>query len=344
MIDFRYHLVSIVAIFLALAVGIVVGAAALRPGLLKGLELASNRESRQVRSLLSTQRGLEQQIKGNQDFAKAGSGLLLEHLLTGQRVVLVTAPGADGQTVSGITGALQQAGAHLTGEVSLQQSFFDISAGNESRLNLLAQRLAPPGLSLDGQAANPQIPGQQSAAQVIATALVTGKSLGWSAAESQQILSGFGPPGYLQVSKAGGTGGTVLSAPATLAVVVIPATPLASDSDPVNLTVVALAQQLRTLGAGVVVAGQLQGSGNGSAIDEIGSGSASADLSTVDNADTEIGQITVVQALRSLLNGAKPASYGIAPDAFPSPAPSPVPTVSADPATATPADKHSVKP
>ena len=37
MIDFRYHLVSIVAIFLALAVGLLLGSTVLRPYALKGL-------------------------------------------------------------------------------------------------------------------------------------------------------------------------------------------------------------------------------------------------------------------------------------------------------------------
>ena len=37
MIDFRYHLVSIIAVFLALAIGIVVGANALKPALINEL-------------------------------------------------------------------------------------------------------------------------------------------------------------------------------------------------------------------------------------------------------------------------------------------------------------------
>lgn len=334
MIDFRYHLVSIVAVFLALAVGIVVGAGALQPGVLKGLEKTSKTQTQEVRSLLAAKRRLQQQISSEQNFAQAGSDLLLDRLLARRRVVLVSAPGADSQAISGITTALQQSGATVTGQISLQSSFFDTTAVTETSLRTLAQGLEP-GLSLATGTANPQITGQQAAAQVIAAALVAGKSSGWTAAQSHSILAGFGARGYLQVSNAGAAGGTTLTAPATLAVVVIPSTPPASDSDPANLALIAVAQQLQAASYGAVVAGSLSGSGPGSAIDQISS--ASIPLTTVDSADVEIGQITVVQALSDLLAGKKPASYGDGPGVFPSPAPSPSPTASADPAATAPA-------
>ncbi len=328
MIDFRYHLVSIVAVFLALAVGIVVGAGALQSPTLKALVKTSQTQTQQVKSLLATERRLEQQISSNQNFAQAGSGLLLDRLLDGKRVVLVCAPGADGQAISGITTALQQAGAKVTAKIGLQPSFFDTTAVTEASLRTLAQGLAP-GLDLSADAANTQIAGQQAAAQVLAFALVTGKISGWTAAQGNSILGGFGQRGYLQVSNAGAAGGTSLTAPATLAVVVPPSAPPASAADPANLALIAVAQQLQAAGYGTVVAGSLAGSGQGSAIDEISG--ANIPLTTVDNADGEIGQITVAQALTWLLAGKKPASYGVGPGLSPSPAPSPQPTVAARP-------------
>lgn len=335
MIDFRYHLVSIVAVFLALAVGIVVGSTALKPGVIKALTAVSSHEKKQIDSLLAQQRSLKQQVSADQSFAQAEASRLLPGLLTGEDVVIVDAPGADSQTVSGITTALHQAGAKVTGQIGLQSSFFDTSGGAESQLSQLAQNLAPAGLDLSSQAADPKLTGQETAARVIAAALVTGSNSAWSAVQSHSILSGFGEQGYLQVSNAGAAGGTTLTSPATLAVVVIPATPPASDTDPANLALVAFAQQLQTASHGAVVAGSLAGSGAGSAIDEIVSSSAATQLTTVDNASLEAGQIAVAQALRNLLNGEKPASYGDGPGVFPSPAPSPA--AAADPAATTPA-------
>lgn len=331
MIDFRYHLVSIVAVFLALAVGIVVGAGALQNPTLKALNKTSRAQEQQVESLLAAERRLQHQIGSDQAFAQADSQLLLGHLLDGQRVVVVCAPGADGQTISGVTTALRQAGAQVVGQVGLQRSFFDTTAVTETALRTLAQGLAP-GLNPGTDPAYPQIAGQQAAAQVIAAALVTGRTGGWTAPQSHSILAGFAQRGYLQVSNGGAGGGTTLTRPATLAVVITPATPPASASDPANLALIAVAQQLQSGGYGAAIAGSLPGSGPGSAIDEICS--SGIPLTTVDYADGEIGQITVVQALRYLLDGHKPACYGTASSAFPSPAPSPSPAVAASPAGA----------
>jgi Copper transport outer membrane protein, MctB len=336
-IDFRYHLVSIVAVFLALAVGIVVGSTELRQVVVRSLQVVSAHEKKQIDSLLAQQRALKQQVSADEAFAQAAAPRLLPGLLTGQDVVIVDAPGADSQTISGVTSALQQAGAKITGQLSLQPPFFDTSGATEGRLSELAQQLAPAGLDLGSQTTDSKITGQETAAQVIAAAVITGGGHVWSAAQSQRILSGFGNPGYLQVSGAGAAGGTTLSGPATLAVVIIPSTPPASDTDPANLALVAFAQALQTAGHGTVVAGSLQGSGAGSVIDEILS-TAGTQLTTVDNASQKSGQIAVAWALYFLLTGKKPASYGVGPGTFPSPAPSPASVAAADPtpATATP--------
>ncbi len=64
MIDFRYHLVSIVAVFLALGLGLLVGATALQPTALGGLIRLSQQERKQIDSALATNRQLSRQIAG----------------------------------------------------------------------------------------------------------------------------------------------------------------------------------------------------------------------------------------------------------------------------------------
>ena len=326
MIDFRYHLVSIVAVFLALAIGIVVGATALKPSTLKYLDKTSQQERQEINSLLANKGNLQQQLTNDNVFAQANAGQLLAHLLEGERAVIVTAPGADGQVTNGVTTALRQAGAQVTGQVSLQQAFFVADQGTQGNLVALAQQLVPPGISLIGQGtqsgANPQIAGQQEAAQVIAAALMTKDGPGLDAAKSRQILSGFAQHGFLGIS-------SPTLAPATLAVLVIPGTtPAGGDSDPANLALLSLAEQLNASGKAAVLAGSPPGSGPGSAIDELAGGGSGIQLSSVDNANTQIGQIMVAQALNLLLAGHKPASYGAVPAAVPSPAPVPTPSAS----------------
>jgi len=346
-IDFRYHLVSIVAVFLALAVGLLLGATQLKPLTQTALDNQSNQEKHTINSLRAVNKTLQDEVGSDQQFAQAAAPRLLDGLLTGQRVVLVTAPTADSATISGVTTALQQSGAKVTGQVALQPSFFGTSATIENSLTTLAQNLTPagvvPGSSQTAQlAGDPKISGQTEAAQVLAAALVATGTPGTPSAPGSQnasglpssqsgadlpqsqvneILNGFAGEGYLQVSPAGGAAALEQS---TLAVVIIPSSPPQDgDSDPANLALISVAYQLRLASRGVVVAGPLTATGAGSAIDELINGNTGIQLSSVDDADSEPGQIMVVQALANLLDGQRPAHYGVGPGAVPSPAPAP---------------------
>ena len=336
MIDFRYHIVSIVAIFLALAIGIVFGATALRGVTLRTLQHEATSLHNEVSAKNLANQALTQQIGGDEAFARAAAPLLLAHLLDGQSVVVVSAPGAQQQVTSGVDDAVRQAGGTVTGQVALQEQFFDTSAANENSLRTLSQQLALPGAGgpSPSPSAGPQLTGQLSAAGVLAAAIVTKDAPAVSTGQTNAVLAGFAQGGFLRVSK------TPL-APATLAVVVIPATPpTEGDADPANVTLISLTQLLATAGRGAVLAGSYPGSGSGSAIDELASGNTGIEVSSVDNANTPAGQVIVVQALSQLLAGHKPASYGVAPGAAPSPAPTPSASLTPAPRRTRPAGHH----
>jgi hypothetical protein len=319
-IDFRYHLVSIIAVFLALAIGILVGANALRPATETFLGAAAKRVTQQNTSLRQQNKILQEQVNADQQFAQAASGHLLGHLLADQSVVLVTAPGADGSAITGVTTALQQAGAHVTGTLAFQAQFFLSGDSTETKLTQLAQSLAPDvGVTLPGQSNTSAASGQEQAAQVIAAAIVSKNDSGLTQGQTA-VLGGFGQSGYLQISPAGNQSATSL-APASLAVVVAPATPAGtSGSSPANLALIAIAEQLQAAGRGAVLVDTQPGSGPGSAIDAV---AGQGKVSTVDDVDRAVGQIVTVQALSELLSGKPPTSYGVGPGAVPSPAPSP---------------------
>ena len=335
MIDFRYHLVSIVAVFLALAIGIVVGSTALKGTVVSGLDTVSKHEAAANRALYAHNRQLKNQISADETFAQAAEGSLLRGLLDGQRVVLVLAPGADSTTVDGVTTALGKAGAVVTGQVVLSSQFFDTSPATEQQLKAAAAaaaKLVPAGVTLPHATLDPQISGQQAAAQVISAAIVTKDALlpTLTPQQSQQILTSFGSA-FLQIN--GVNGNAALASQATMAVVVLPATvPPAKTAVPFNLALVSLTQDLQEASLGALLAGALKGSGPRSAIEAVVGGSAGVTLTTVDNAETVIGQIIVAQALRELLNPhPTPTAYGVRPDAAPSPAPSPVASPSVSP-------------
>ena len=328
MIDFRYHLVSIVAVFLALSLGLLLGSTELKPYVQKGLQGLSKTEQREIDTLLGEKQQLQGQIGSENQFALANAPAMLQNVLAGQRCVLVLAPGAAGSATSGIAQALETAGAKVTGQLQMQAAFFDTSAATSQKLTQVAGQYAQPaGVILAGTA-------QAQASELLAHLIMTQGGPG-------QPLPGERDPVSMQAVQAlAGAGFLTKSGQpwnrATLAVVIIPATPQSvDDTNPESQALVTLAQRLNLAGLGTVVAGTIAGSSAGSAIDVMRAGGRAGHLTSVDDADYPIGQIVVAQALADRQRG-KSGSYGVtstASAAGPSPPPAPVPTVS--PTTAT---------
>jgi len=333
-IDFRYHLVSIVAVFLALAVGIVLGSTELRGVAISALDRTSSSLSNKLDAANNENNALQQQVQGDHEFASAAEPVLLKGLLNGKKVVIVTTPGASASVVNGIKTGLSDAGATVSGQVALSSKFADTSASNLSLLDQLTERVAPASLTLVNGSP------QQQAAQVLASALVardsgsgsnskgnTGSNSGSGSTSSQNaqtILSSYSAGQFITVSGQPASG-------ATLAVIVTPnSIPQDGNSDPANQAVVALAQEFGPSSQATVVVGASATSSPGSAISAVRSSGAANDASTVDNADTVVGQIVAVQALEQQMNGKKPGSFGTQSDAN-SAGPSPAPTASASP-------------
>jgi len=330
MIDFRYHLVSIVAVFLALSLGLLLGSTQLQPYVQKGLQGLSKAEHNEIESLLGQKSQLQSQIGSENQFALANAPSILHNVLADQQVVLVLAPGAAGSVTNGITQALETAGAAVTGQFQMQTAFFDKSAATTQKLIQVAQQYAQSaGVTLTGSAS-----AQAQTSELLAHLIMTQNKAG-------QPIPGERDPLTVQaVQTLAGAGFLTKSGQpwdrATLAVVIIPATPQSTDdTNPESQALVTLAQQLNLAGLGTVVAGTIAGSGAGSAIDVMRAGGRAGHLTSVDNADYPIGQIVVAQSLADMLRG-KSGSYGVtstASAAGPSPPPSPAPTVSPTAAT-----------
>ncbi|GAA1990176.1 copper transporter [Terrabacter lapilli] len=125
MIDFRYHLVSIISIFLALAVGIVLGAGPLQANLgdQLGEQVAALRTEKQsLNDKLSTS---EKLVDASDEYASAVQERVVRGRLTGHRVVVVAMPSADTSMVRSMETVATQSGAALTGTLSLSQDWFD---------------------------------------------------------------------------------------------------------------------------------------------------------------------------------------------------------------------------
>ena len=351
MIDFRYHVVSIVAVFLALAIGIVLGSTELQGTTYNVLNRTTGKlqnELDQTRGQLAT---AQAQAGEGESYAQAVEPAVLRDLLSGQRVLIITEPGAQSSVISGISAAAIDAGASVTGQIALQPKFFDTSETTQDSLNQTNLDVAQSaGISLASSGSY-----QQQAAQVIASEILvkslksaTGGSTSASSpsasspsasspatgtnqdTDAQTMLAAYATSGFLNTTGQPAT-------QATLAVVVTPQNALSDGSaDPLAQVLPALAQELAATSAGTVVAGSSAGSGAGSPIAVLRSNNVANQVSTVDDADLASGQTVVIQALATLLTGGKAASYGFADNGASAVAPSPAPVPSS---STTPAKK-----
>jgi hypothetical protein len=353
-IDFRYHVVSIVAVFLALAIGIVLGSTELQGTTYNVLNRTTGKlqnELDQTRGQLAT---AQAQAGEGESYAQAVEPAVLRDLLSGQRVLIITEPGAQSSVISGISAAAIDAGASVTGQIALQPKFFDTSETTQDSLNQTNLDVAQSaGISLASSGSY-----QQQAAQVIASEILV-KSLKSATAGSGGSTSASSPSASSPSASSPATGTnqdtdaqTMLAAyatsgflnttgqpatQATLAVVVTPQNALSDGSaDPLAQVLPALAQELAATSAGTVVAGSSAGSGAGSPIAVLRSNNVANQVSTVDDADLASGQTVVIQALATLLTGGKAASYGFADNGASAVAPSPAPVPSS---STTPAKK-----
>jgi len=336
-IDFRYHLVSIVAVFLALAIGIVLGSTELQGPVYNALSSTTGKLESELGQVSSQRDTAQQQASLGEGYAEAVQPVVLHDLLAGQRLLIVTEPGASDSAVAGISAAAAAAGGTVTGQIALQNKFFDTSATTLDSLNQV-------NLDLAGQVGIALQAGQveQQAAQVIASQILT-KSAGSQAGQqpavqqastgpdstAQTMLTAYANLGFLTISGQPST-------QATLAVIVTPQTaPADGSADPLSAMLVYVAGELAGASSATVVASTSAGSGPGSPIAVLRSNNVSNQVSSVDDADLVAGQTIVIQALAVLLNGGKAGSYGFAANGASAVAPTlaPTPKSSVSPST-----------
>lgn len=125
MINFRYHIVSLVAVFMALAIGIVMGVTILGDEINEGILVQAEADRKTVQE----QRDQIQKLKlldtyRDEFAAKAATGLVKD-ALTGQNVAVVAMPDAPSRVVSDLESAVIDAGGNLTRTVQISDSALD---------------------------------------------------------------------------------------------------------------------------------------------------------------------------------------------------------------------------
>ncbi|HEY7483487.1 MAG TPA: copper transporter [Streptosporangiaceae bacterium] len=316
MIDFRYHLVSIAAIFLSLAIGLVVGATALSDPSLSLLKSGNTQLAKDNQAYRQQVQQMQRQQDGENQFAQQLSPQILQGRLSNERVVFIVTPGASQAIHDQATKMVAQAGATVSGQVTIQKKYLDDD--QVTVLDQLAETVKPSDVTFPANATP-----YDKAATVLAGAVLTNQlaRAGSEDASSGEILSGFKDQGFVTFS--GKPGGR-----ATLAVVIAPSTPYQGQGvDTDNRALVSLAAALDLAGRGTVMAGPVTAAQDGGLIEVLRGTATAENVSTVDTADVPSGQAVMVLALESELNG-KSGKYGIG-SGVSGYLPSPVPPVKA---------------
>jgi hypothetical protein len=314
-IDFRYHLVSLVAVFLAIALGIVIGTTALNGKVLDDLEAQVTGLQEDKRNLEDNTQALQARLDTGDLFEEAVGPALVGGTLTGRTVVLVVdGEDVDDDTISAVSVLIDQAGGTLTGTIRLTDAYSDPAKESE-----LQSYVTGPGKPTAVTLPETDDTGQLVAA-VLAQVLVvpSGDAPPPDSAQLSSVLAGLSALDVL-------TQESPSVQPAQHVIVLTSGVQEGDAAEDRLSTLVELATALDGTGSGAVVAGDAASAREAGLVGVIRADpEVSALVSTVDNVEAAAGRISTVLALSQEGEGTS-GKYGTGEDTQPVP-PVPVAT------------------
>jgi hypothetical protein len=293
LINFRYHIVSLMAVFIALSVGIAVGVS-LSPSVDQGLLQQAAQDRKQVMDLraeLDRRKALDNYRNA---YDEQVGETVTAGVLNGQRIAIVAMPDAPASVLRSVSDAVVAAGGTVVRDVKVNAEAFD-ATNAEDVTDALTDYFGPLGLN------DTMSPGTRLGVAV-------GRSIGSKEIEDRDALAiavgeSLEQRGLVTISKES-------AAQAQLIIVVT-----ATASDP-PLTTEELTAHVQfdvglTTRAGVVLAGPNSEEIEGTDVLTARSDPTAVDsLSTVDVADLSSGVTTVVLAGKERLLGRPSQHYG----------------------------------
>ena len=286
LIDFRFFIIGIVAVFLALGVGIVIGSGFVGEPVKNAIKNQIDEALDRNEALEADILDLEERLDQNDRMLDALEPVALEGKLESEQIVLVQVEGTDGGLQEGIVSAVESAGGSVTGELRLNNKLALVDEGAREDL---ARALDSPLTQADQLR---DLFAQELGDRLAAAAnfgIETPQRRGNQRLRSFELLERLADGGFLSV---GGDGPTV--PPDARFVVAV-----GSAEEPawrVSGTVEELATSFAAQEAPIVVAETSDGSWG--VVDGIREGEAAdSALSTVDNAETLAGRIAVALAI-----------------------------------------------
>jgi hypothetical protein len=296
-IDFRYHIVSIVAIFFALGAGVVLGAGPLKS---TGKDFVAS-QAEKDRQQLSDARAELVQLKALDKYrddyvAKVTAGMTTGKLAN-KKIAIVTMPNADNDLTNSVQDEVEKAGAVVTTKVALDAKLFD--TGQRQLVESLVNQLVTADMQIPTDSTT-----YQRAGLLLARGIAAKEDGKTGDADSTKVISGMTGAKLLSLKP------SQIKDRATLVVVIAakPPTPV-PDNSTYNDSVDFL-EGLDTGSAGVVVAGTPETAADGGIVKALRSDSeATKIVSSVDVANLPAGQATIVFSLVEQAEG-KAGQYG----------------------------------
>ncbi|WP_194820062.1 copper transporter [Nocardia sp. XZ_19_385] len=293
MISARQHLISIVGIFLALAIGVVLGSQTLAADMLTGLRSDKTELRQQVDSLGEQNRRQTDELEAADRFIAGSSGRILAGALADRTVAVFTTPDADPADVEAVSRGLETAGAAITGRIALTDAFLDAGEGDRMRTSLT--NVIPAGAQLRTGAVD----------QASLAGDLLGLVLLLDPANTQPRSTPEELALVLETLRGGGflAYGDTPNRAAQLALVITGNGARSAENNQ-GANIARFAGALRARGAGTVLAGRAGAAEGPGPIAEVRSDSVLATtVTTVDHLDREIGRVTTVLGLSEQLNG-----------------------------------------
>jgi hypothetical protein len=306
-ISLRYHIVSLVAVFLALALGIVVGSTVLQEGTVSALRATSQEVRQRSEENRTENLALKQEIARLQTFGAAVLPELVQGRLRGRSVVLVDTDKVDGGLRNAVRKALEDAGAEVDGQITL--------ADNRLALAADADRTAMGRLlAVDVGAADVL---RNELVKRLADRLVTPSAIPQQDSQrASDVLTGLQDADFLadlKLSKPLAAGSDPFPRQGTSFVLLGPSAANAAAAVAPNAFLVPLADQVSARAdgavAGVEAAAVPKDTSWVLALRD--NRAVSRRVSGIDAADTVYGQLSLVQALQSSLLRQPAGQYGI---------------------------------
>jgi Copper transport outer membrane protein, MctB len=302
MISLRSHVISLAAVFLALAIGVALGSGLLSNTVLSGLRDDQHELQNQINTLTEDKNSLNEKLSAAGEFDSQMSPRILREALVEKSVVLFRTPDAADDDIDAVTRLVGQAGGTVTGTIALTQQFVDANSA-EKLLSVVNSPIVPAGKQLSTASVDQ---GSQ-AGDLLGIALLINRDPKVQAVDDTQrdtVLATLRDTGFITYGKQ--------RVGASNAALIMTGGALGDDAGNRGSTVARFAAGMAPHGSGIVLAGR-DGSAAGTAAVAVTRSDAALTslVSTVDDVDGEAGRITAALALGDLINGGKPGQYGI---------------------------------